>query len=119
MGSAAIPVGPNPSLPLPAQQPTTATTTLIPGLLTFNGPNGFNFSSLDMGAYVSSGTTMCIGTRFSSNAEIKLGAAAIGFFNTNPIAKPTVAGSRGGNAALLSLLTCLANLGLVIDTTTA
>lgn len=42
-----------------------------------------------------------------------------GFFNTAPIAKPTVAGSRGGNVALASLITALANLGLVTDTTTA
>lgn len=38
-----------------------------------------------------------------------------GFFNTTPIAKPTVTGSRGGNAALASLLTQLAALGLLTD----
>jgi hypothetical protein len=40
-------------------------------------------------------------------------------FNTAPIAKPSVTGSRGGNAALASLLTELANLGLITDSTTA
>jgi hypothetical protein len=40
-----------------------------------------------------------------------------GFYNTQPIAKPTVSGSRGGNAALADLLTELANLGLIVDTT--
>lgn len=39
----------------------------------------------------------------------------IGFFGTNKIAKPTVTGSRGANAALASLLTSLSNLGLVTD----
>jgi len=38
-----------------------------------------------------------------------------GFNGTTPIAKPTVTGSRGGNAALASLLTALANYGLIVD----
>jgi hypothetical protein len=42
----------------------------------------------------------------------------LGFYNTTPVAKPTVSGSRGGNAALASLLTALANLGLVTNSTT-
>ena len=40
-------------------------------------------------------------------------AAMIGFLGTAPIARPTVTGSRGGNAALASALTALANLGLI------
>lgn len=43
----------------------------------------------------------------------------VGFYNTTPAAKPTVSGSRGGNAALASLLTALAGLGLITDSTTA
>ena len=42
-----------------------------------------------------------------------------GFNNTNPIAKPTVTGAKGSNAALASLLTALANYGLITDSTTA
>ena len=42
----------------------------------------------------------------------------IGFYNTAPAAKPTVTGSRGGNAALASLLTALAGLGLITDSST-
>lgn len=42
-----------------------------------------------------------------------------GFNGTAPIAKPTVTGSRGGNAALASLITALASYGLVVDSTTA
>jgi hypothetical protein len=34
-------------------------------------------------------------------------------------APPTVTGSRGGNAALQSLLAALASLGLIVDKTTA
>ncbi len=40
-------------------------------------------------------------------------------FGVTPIAKPAVTGSRGGNAALASLLTALANLGLITDSSSA
>jgi hypothetical protein len=47
-------------------------------------------------------------------------SGAVGFYGTAPIGGPnTVSGSRGGNAALASLLTTLANMGLFINTTTA
>ena len=44
---------------------------------------------------------------------------SIGFLGASAITKPSVTGSRGGNAALASLLTALANLGLITDSTTA
>jgi hypothetical protein len=40
-------------------------------------------------------------------------------FSAVPISRPTVSGSRGGNAALASLLTALSTYGLVTDSTTA
>jgi hypothetical protein len=43
----------------------------------------------------------------------------VGFNNTTPVAKPTITGSRGGNAALASLLAALAATGLLTDSTTA
>jgi hypothetical protein len=43
----------------------------------------------------------------------------VGFHGTSPVAKPSIAGSRGGNAALADLLTKLAATGLIADTTTA
>jgi hypothetical protein len=46
-------------------------------------------------------------------------SATIGFFGAAGVSKPTVTGSRGGNAALASLLTALANLGLITDSTSA
>lgn len=49
---------------------------------------------------------------------IEWNATGLGFFGTAPIAKPTVTGAKGGNAALTSLLTQLAALGLVTDSTT-
>ena len=50
---------------------------------------------------------------------IKLNSTTLGFYGTTPAAKPTISGSRGGNAALASLLTQLAGLGLITDSTTA
>jgi hypothetical protein len=41
----------------------------------------------------------------------------LGFFAATPIVKPTVSGSRGANAALASLCTQLAALGLITDST--
>lgn len=49
--------------------------------------------------------------------NVASGGAKMGFFNATPINKPTVSGSRGGNAALASLCTQLANLGLITDST--
>jgi len=56
------------------------------------------------------------GTLRTPLAVSSVGAAtAIGFQGTSAIAKPTVTGSRGANAALASVLTALANYGLIID----
>lgn len=43
----------------------------------------------------------------------------VGFYGAAPASKPAVTGSRGGNAALASLITALATLGLITDNTTA
>ena len=45
------------------------------------------------------------------------GASTLAFFNQPGGTRPTVTGSRGGNAALTSLMTALAGLGLVEDST--
>jgi hypothetical protein len=42
----------------------------------------------------------------------------VGFFGDINVGRQTVTGSRGGNAALASLLTALAALGLITDNTT-
>lgn len=43
----------------------------------------------------------------------------LGFYGASTIARPTVTGSRGGNAAVASLLTALAGLGLITNSTSA
>lgn len=50
--------------------------------------------------------------------DVKL-SGKVGFNGTSPITKPTVTGSRAGNAALASLLTALSNYGLVVDSSSA
>jgi hypothetical protein len=47
-----------------------------------------------------------------------VGGARFGFHGATPITKPAVTGSRGGNAALASFLTAMANYGLITDSTT-
>ena len=42
----------------------------------------------------------------------------VGFYGTTPVTQPTVTGSRGGNAALASLLTALEGMGLIVDSST-
>jgi hypothetical protein len=56
----------------------------------------------------------------SGNRILRLGQGqTLGFYGASPAAKPAVTGSRGGNAALESLLIVLAQLGLITDNTTA
>lgn len=43
----------------------------------------------------------------------------VGFYGATPVARQTVTGSRGGNAALASLITALANAGLIVDGSSA
>ena len=47
------------------------------------------------------------------------GAKQMAFFGATPVVKPTITGSRSGNAALASFLSGLNSLGLVTDNTTA
>ena len=51
-----------------------------------------------------------------NGAPVQLGGS-VGFQGNSPIAKPTVTGSKGANAALTSLLTALASYGLITDST--
>lgn len=55
----------------------------------------------------------------SGSARIETNGTGLGFFSAPPISRPTVTGSRGGNAALLSFLTAVENLGLILNSTTA
>lgn len=50
--------------------------------------------------------------------QIRINTTGIGFYTAAPAAKPTITGSRGANAALADLLTQLATLGLLTDSST-
>ncbi len=65
------------------------------------------------------GGTNPIVIQVGGTTRIQLDTTGIGFFGSTPIAKPTVSGSRGGNAALDDLCSELANLGLITNSTTA
>jgi len=53
--------------------------------------------------------------------DIQIGNSTgyIQFFGGTGSTRPTITGSRAGNAALASFLTALATMGLIIDSTTA
>jgi hypothetical protein len=75
------------------------------GLFRFGTEKGSGGGSARPMAFITDGT-----------ARINIGAAGeLGFFGASAIAKPTVTGSRGANDALASLLTALASLGLLTD----
>jgi hypothetical protein len=82
-------------------------------------------SDFSIAAYSDSGTllttpiaiTRSTGT-VQVNTAFQHSGSSLGFYGTTAISKPTVTGSRGGNAALASLLTTLANLGLLTDSST-
>ena len=57
----------------------------------------------------------------ASNVDVApTSGSKVGFFNPGggPVGRQTITGSRGGNVALANLLTALANLGLIANSTT-
>lgn len=66
-----------------------------------------------------------VGGKMSTSGEVEINGdlnhdgSNVGFYATAPAAKQTVSGSRGGNAALASLLTALATIGLITDSSSA
>jgi len=102
----------------------TATAAQTVNMFTAStGASTYNFAT---GATANATTkTINIGTggAAGSTTNITFGTSAttnLRFFGSaNTSGKPTVTGSRGGNAALASFLTALSNLGLITDSTTA
>jgi hypothetical protein len=81
---------------------------------TFAQAGGILFGG-DIALYRSNTATLrCTGTFIAATQFRHLGTT-LGFFNTAATTKATVTGSRGSNAALASLLTALANYGLITD----
>ncbi|MEU1071917.1 MULTISPECIES: collagen-like protein [unclassified Streptomyces] len=82
---------------------------------------------VDNHALTVTGYTTLAGGQFNGDVAVfgdlkHLGDPAVqklAFWNATPIVRPTVSGSRGGNAALASLVAALANVGLITDGTSA
>jgi hypothetical protein len=87
---------------------------------TTSGSSGFGYAlGAVLPATLSVTGTFDVTSTATLNGALTHKGASVGFYNTAPIAKPTPTGSRAGNAALASLLTELANLGLITDGTSA
>lgn len=70
-----------------------------------------NVFTLDENIAINTGTTT--GSKIGNTNSQKLG-----FWGATPVTRPTVTGSKGGNAALTSLCSQLAAAGLITDSTT-
>ena len=84
------------------------------GTLTFG-----DGSTADVSLYRSGAATLATDGSLAVTAQLRHLGSSLGFYNASAVTKQTVSGSRGGNAALASLLTALASLGLITDSTTA
>lgn len=89
-------------------------------------PLGFKSGNTELARFTATGNLLLGTTTDGMAASGSLAIAKdfahrganIGFFSTTPINKLTVTGSRGGNAALASLLTQLATYGFITDSST-
>lgn len=78
-----------------------------------SGPGGsITWTVKTDGAYGGTSSTNVV-------TRLKADANGLGFFGATPVDRPTVTGSRASGAALQSLLTALASLGLINDGSTA
>ena len=103
------------------------------GMFVFIGTDGFteiqggpasgnSFISFDvtteaLGLFAGGDLTLSAGATGSGGTQVGGGGEKVAFYGAVPVVKPTVAGSKGGNAALASLITALATIGLVVDST--
>ena len=81
-----------------------------------------------MGISGATATDFAVSALTTGNLNLRVGSGSVSvggsgdkidFYGGTGTAKQTVTGSRGGNAALADLLTKLANVGLITDSTTA
>lgn len=93
-------------------------------LITVDGGSYAYGLDLGAGSFTSAAIRLPNGGDISiqSTTGSKIGTSSgnkIGFWGATPVARQAVSGSRGGNAALASLLTALATAGIVGDSTSA
>lgn len=108
--------------------PTADSTYFNGASAKFYTHNGTNYSAHEIKAdafawrlrhYAAAGKGQEASPVQSLIATVSGGAPRMGFFGAGAQAKPTVTGSRTDGTALASLLSALATLGLVTDSTTA
>lgn len=93
----------------------TASSTLnVTGTSTLGTVNAGSLTATSL--TLGSGDIISMGD-LTMSGDIDHNGTNIGFYSIAPVARQTVTGSRGGNAALLDLLTKLENLGLIINST--
>lgn len=112
--------GGNVSIVAAAVLALTGATVHITGALTVTGAAGF--SGVVSAASLSVTGNAGVGGDLSTTGDVIVGddlrvAGDVGFYGAGASGKPTVSGSRGGNAALNSLCNALAGLGLINNST--
>jgi hypothetical protein len=98
------------------------------GPFTVSGLTGTGAYAAANGAFTAAGSggstlsyTIATGltlTFTSATGAVAYNPGTLGFYGASLVAKPNVTGAKGGNAALASLMSALAALGLVTDSTT-
>jgi len=63
------------------------------------------------------GTSLTLDSNTTLNGMLTINGN-LGFYDHTPVTKPVITGSKSGNTALASLLTALAGMGLLTDSTT-
>lgn len=97
----------------------TSTTCTVPIALTVTGALSANGGVTTTTLTASGAGSIAGAFTASDNAKVAGSGKTLGFYGANGTTKPTISGSRGGNAALASLITALANLGICTDGTSA
>lgn len=73
----------------------------------------------DTNLYRSAAAVLSTDASFTVGSNFRHFGTGLGFYSAAAATKQAVTGSRGGNAALASLLTALATVGLITDSSTA
>lgn len=102
-----------------SSDPTTGWYAPAAGSIAFvcSGSNVLTLSTTGLTHNVAS--TFSNSLTAAGNASIAGAANTLGFYGATGTAKPTITGAKGGNAALGSLISALAALGLITDGTSA
>lgn len=101
--------------------PTTGLYAPSSGQLGFlcSGGNVLTLSTSALTVPSGVGLTLNGAVTANGNAQLAGASSTLGFYGSAGTTKPTITGAKGGNAALGSLISALAALGLIVDATSA